>query len=182
MSEYRRSFIKSPRILGLALILVGVVALVGQIFGFNFSRFIWPFFIITPGVIFFIFSLTATSEGEGFAIVGSIMTVLGLLFLYQSTFDHWESWAYAWALIGPTAVGLGQIVYGTLKGKQNTVKSGWDVTKIGLGMFAIGFIFFELILNISGLRFGLMGWSILLIAVGVIVLLRALLTNSETGE
>ena len=33
-------------------------------------------------------------------------------------------------------------------------------------------------IEIIGLRFGLMGWSFLLIAAGVVVLLRALFTNS----
>ena len=50
----------------------------------------------------------------GFAIAGSIVTTVGSVLLYQQTTGHWESWAYAWALVGPGAAGLGMLVYGLL--------------------------------------------------------------------
>jgi len=177
MTESNR-FIHTPRVLGVALIFIGALALAGQIFDFDLGRFLWPFFIIVPGALVFISALTGSGD-EGLAITGSILTVLGTLFLYQSIFDHWESWAYAWALVGPTAVGLGQTVFGTVKGRPATVTAGWDVLKVGLIMFVIGFAFFELLINVSGFNLGLTGWAVLFIALGVFVLVRALLPEHK---
>ena len=68
----------------------------------------WPFFVIIPGVILMLSSLIPKPPGGvGFAIAGSIVTTVGLVLLYQEQTAHWESWAYAWALVGPGAAGLG---------------------------------------------------------------------------
>ena len=40
---------------------------------------------------------------EGLAIAGSIVTVSGLILLIQDATAHYESWAYAWALVFPGA-------------------------------------------------------------------------------
>lgn len=53
--------------------------------------------------------LAGGRSAAGLTIPGSIITTIGLLLLYQETFDHFESWAYAWALI-PTAVGVGIVI------------------------------------------------------------------------
>ena len=43
---------------------------------------------------------------------GMEVVYIGLLLFYQNTFNHFESWAYAWALI-PFAVGIGLVINGT---------------------------------------------------------------------
>jgi hypothetical protein len=157
--------------LGAILVVVGLLFLVGQVFDISFGRFLWPFLIIIPGVLLFGLALTTGGQaGEPMAIFGSMVTVVGLLLLYQNTTDHWESWAYAWALVAPTSVGLGQIVYGALKGQQNTLKSGTRLATVGIAVFLVGAVFFELIIGISGLGLGGLGWPLLLIGLGVILL------------
>ena len=37
--------------------------------------------------------------------IDHVVTTVGLVLLYQNTTGRWESWAYAWALVGPAASG-----------------------------------------------------------------------------
>lgn len=60
---------------------------------------LWPLFIAVPGVIFLYHAMTGTSsESADMIFPGAILTATGGLLLYQSLTDHWESWAYAWAM------------------------------------------------------------------------------------
>jgi hypothetical protein len=131
-----------------------------------------------PGVLLFVFALTTGgSAGEGLAIFGSVVTMTGTLLLYQNTFGHFQSWAYAWALVAPTSIGLGQIIYGSIRAREQMVVNGRRLTTIGGVIFLVGAVFFELIIGISGFGLGRLGlgsyaWAILLVGLGVIILLR----------
>jgi hypothetical protein len=172
--------------LGGVLVIVGILFVLGQLFNIHLGRFLWPFFIIVPGVLLFVFALTARgSAGEGLAIFGSVVTMTGTLLLYQNTFDHFQSWAYAWALVAPTSVGLGQIIYGSMKDREQMVVNGRRLAAIGGVIFLVGVIFFELIIGISGFGLGRLGlgsyaWAILLIGLGVFLLLRTLWSGTPT--
>jgi hypothetical protein len=168
-------------ILGIILIVLGVLALAGQFLQIRVGDFIWPFFIIGPGVLLFIFSVGIESElGEPLAMLSGILATLGLLLLYQSVTGHWASWAYAWSLMTPMGVGLGQILYGRIKQKEQAIKTGTTLVNIGVIMFLVGLVFFELILNISGFGLGSWGWPILFIGLGLLYLLRGLLQGRES--
>lgn len=162
-------------VLGLLLILVGVVFLVGQFLDIDLGRLAWPLFIIVPGAAVYLASLAMPEEpGKGFSAVGSIVTMVGLILLYQNTFDHFESWAYAWALVAPTSLGLGWIGYGLIRGNRETLDEGLRVAGVGLVMFLVAATFFELVIGISGFRLAWADdlWPILLIALGLILLVR----------
>jgi hypothetical protein len=168
--------IRFIRAFGIALIVLGIVALLAQVFQLNLGGLIWPFFIIVPGVLLFTFGLALEgSPGEPIAMLSGIVTMVGLLLLYQSITGHWASWAYAWVLIAPTGVGVAQMLYGGLKDHPSAIKSGGVLVKIGMIMFVTGLVFFELILNISGLGLSFIGWPLLFIGLGVYVLLRGVL-------
>jgi len=149
---------------------LGILLLLGEIFHFSLGRFLWPFYIIVPGVLLFALALASKRAGEGLAITGSIITMVGLVLLYQNTTGHWQSWAYAWALVAPTSIGLGQAVFGALTHRDHVFKSGLSLAKIGGIIFLVGAAFFELVIGISGLRY--IGWPLLLIGVGVFMVLR----------
>lgn len=160
-------------LLGGLLIVLGVVFLLGEMLDIRIGQFVWPFFVIAPGVLLFLLSLTVDdSAGQGMAAAGGIVTMVGLLLFYQNVFDHWESWAYAWALVAPTAVGLGMFAYGLLKGNPEARQSGADLAKVGLGIFFVAAFFFELVIGISGFGLGRLGWPLLLIALGLILMIR----------
>lgn len=167
-------------ILGASLLIVGVLLLLGQFLRIPLADYLWPFIFIVPGVILFISAVNMESGGVGLALAGGILTALGGLFLVQSLTGFWASWAYAWSLIAPTSIGLSQWIYGSIKRNDSLVTSGQQLMKVGLTIFVIGFIFFEIILGISGFgieQFGLPVIPIVLIAVGIFILVRALLVK-----
>lgn len=97
--------------LAIGLIGLGILFLVGQLLGISLIGWLWPFFVITPGVLFFVVMALGGKDASGFAIPGSIITTVGLILFYQNLTGHWASWAYAWALIFPTAVGAGMMIH-----------------------------------------------------------------------
>lgn len=162
-------------VVGIALIALGVVFLVGELLDINIWPFGWPIFILLPGLLLLAFSFVTKGEtGEPLAIAGSMLTALGILFLYQNTTNHWQSWAYAWALIAPASVGFGQFLHGTIRDKENLVETGRRLILIGGIIFAVGFVFFELVIGISGLALGSFGWALLLIGLGALLIFHSL--------
>ncbi len=138
---------------------------------------IWPFFVILPGIGLVLAALFADIGGKVVASLGGAVTAVGLLLLYQNTFSHFESWAYGWALVFPVGVGVGWILFGSNTNDAGLVEQGWKYTLFGLAIFALGFVFFEAIIGISGdAIFGSFRTSpllpILLIAAGVALVYR----------
>src|ERR671916_2456057 len=142
--------------LGVLLIVLGALFFAGQAIGFDLGRFEWPFFVIIPGLAVFGIGLAAGGPtGERITPLGGAVTVAGVILLYQNTADHFESWAYAWALVFPTSTGLGRMVYGSLKGTKEMVETGGRSALIGAALFVVGASFFELVVGIGGFGLGL---------------------------
>ena len=85
-------------VLGVALVIVGAgVFLLRELQIDPFKAISdagWPYFVIVPGVILLLASLVPTPpRGVGFAIAGSIVTIVGVVLLYQQTTGHWTRWA-----------------------------------------------------------------------------------------
>jgi len=175
-----KSFDRGVLILGASLLIIGVLLLLGQFLRIPLADYLWPFIFIIPGVILFISAVNMQSGGSGLAIAGGILTALGGLFLFQSITGFWASWAYAWSLVAPTSIGLSQWIFGSIKKNDSLVTSGQQLMRVGLTIFAIGFTFFEIILSISGFgleQFGLPVIPIALIAIGIFILIRALVVK-----
>jgi hypothetical protein len=137
-------------VLGGALVLVGAILLLGQLARVDVGHYGWPLFVIAPGALLLFVALTARGPaGEGMAIVGSIVTVTGLILLYQNVTDHFESWAYAWALVFPGAIGAGMMLYGLVAGRPGNVRVGTRLLGAALVIFLVGAAFFEGVLGIG---------------------------------
>jgi hypothetical protein len=163
-------------ILGGLLIAVGAVTLLASRTGFELGDLVgehgWPLFVIVPGIVLFLVAfIPAPPAGLGFAIAGSIVTAIGLLLWYQELTDHYESWSYAWALAGPTAAGLGMVVYGLLTGTRRFVDVGIRLAAVFGVVFLAGAWFFETIFETGRAPFDLGdNWPVVLIVAGVILL------------
>jgi len=100
---------RSSAVVALVLIGLGVVFLAFNLVpGLQIAR-TWPviFFVIALG--FYLPALLWPSARQGLAalfIPGSVLLVLGLIFLYNTFTNDWGAWAYIWTLI-PGGVGLG---------------------------------------------------------------------------
>jgi hypothetical protein len=151
ISQTPRQPRRQSTVLGGLFVLVGAILLAGQFVRVDVGRYGWPLFVIAPGVAILFLALTARGAvGEGLAILGSIITVSGLILLYQNATDHFESWAYAWALAFPGAIGIGMVLYGLRAGRPGNVRTGTRLAGTGLVLFLVGAAFFEGVIGIGG--------------------------------
>ncbi len=121
------------------------------------------------------------AKEQGMVIGGTVVTTVGLVLLYQDQTGRWESWAYAWALVGPAASGLGLALWGLRSGNGADVRNGtWGLLG-GLAIFGVAFLFFEGVIGIGGDRLALPEWLLpaAVIAIGVVVLLRGVIERRE---
>lgn len=141
---------RSASIFGLLLVGLGITFFLGQIFEINLWGVVWPFFVIVPGVMFYIFMTMAGKPGGPLAIPATIVTTVGLILLFDSITGVWYTWSYMWALIFPTSIGVGMMIGGRWSGSEPLSRNGRRLTAIGLGIFLFFAVFFELVLNIGG--------------------------------
>jgi hypothetical protein len=162
-------------VLGFALIILGLVFFAGQALNMDIGEVAWPFYVIAPGLALAAVGLTQRG-GSGLTIAGSVVTMIGLVLLYQNATDRFESWAYAWALVGPGGSGIGMLLYGTRSGDRKMARDGFWTILGAFGLFAVGLVFFEGIVGISGERLPLPNWvlPVAVIVIGLVVLLRGL--------
>lgn len=177
-----RSGSPGATVLGGVLIVLGLVFFASQQLNIDIGEWAWPFYVIAPGVAMATFGLTQR-RGSGLTIAGSIVTMVGLMLLYQNATGHWESWAYAWALVGPGGSGIGMLLYGTRSGDTKMARDGFFTTLTALGLFAAGLVFFEGILGISGRRLPLPEWVLpaAVILIGLLLLLRGVTYRGHRG-
>ena len=180
--EPRRGYPGSA-VLGGILIVVGLIFFASQQLNIDIGEATWPFYVIAPGAGLLALGLMQR-RGEGLVIAGSIVTMVGLVLFYQNATNHWESWAYAWALVGPGGSGIGMLLYGTRSANVKMARDGFWAIVTALGIFAVGFIFFEGVIGISGRRLPLPEWAmpVAIIVIGVLVLARGLTARRHHPE
>ena len=158
---------------GTLLIMLGLTLLINPITGINPWAVIWPFCILVPGVLFFLAMLGGGRTTAPLAIPGSIITTVGLILFYQNTFGYFQSWAYAWALVVPTSIGIGLLLMGWLREQARVRVVGAYFTAIGLGLFVFLAALFEVGVFRSSLAVRI-GWPLLLIAAGLALTIGSL--------
>ncbi|HUF07208.1 MAG TPA: hypothetical protein VMP86_07460 [Candidatus Binatia bacterium] len=171
--------------LGVILVVVGLVLFLGQLLDIGIGDIGigdigWPFFVIAIGLVLLVLGLSVVRE-TGLIVGGTVVTVVGLVLFYQHRTDHWESWAYAWALVGPAASGLGLALSGIRFRDGGDVRRGtWGMLG-GLALFAIGFLFFEGVIGISGERLPFADWvlPVAVIVIGAVLLARGLMQRRD---
>lgn len=171
-------------VLGLALVILGGLALVGRTFQIDLLGLGWPIFVIAPGLALFAAGIAVGGgAGLGLAIPGGITAMVGVVLSVQAATGLWATWAYAWALVAPGGVGLAMVLYGLLTGQRDTMREGLPVLLTGLGLF-VGFgLFFEGVLHLSGSAFDMSQpiFAGALVVLGVAILLLALVGRRDRG-
>ena len=176
----------APAVFGLVMVVVGAVALAIQQVDINFlpnlGSWGWPLFILVPGLVLLGAAVIAPRPGGvAFAVGGAVVTTVGGILLYQSQSGHWESWAYAWALL-PTAAGLAFLGYGLLVSDRRMRAVGAWLAGVAGSVFIAAAWFFEGIFAGED-RFVPAGnwWPIALIGLGAAFVLWALLRPNNAG-
>lgn len=160
--------------LGVVLVVVGLFALGVVLFDIDLTQYGWPLFVIVPGLTLLVVGFLG--GGSGASVPGGIVTMLGLVLAYQNSTGDWPSWAFAWALIAPGGVGLGLYLQALRDRDPVMLRRGRTLVFVAALIFMIGFVFFESILGISGLDYGIFGKAALpalLIVIGIILLVRS---------
>lgn len=177
---------RQSTVLGGLLVLIGAILLARQFFRLDIGHYGWPFFVIAPGILILFVALTARGAvSEGLAIFGSILTVSGLILLVQDATDHYESWAYAWTLVVPGAIGLGMVLYGLTAHRAGNVRSGMRLLGIALVLFLLGAVFFEGIIGLGGYHLDQqagVALGVLIIALGGLMLMRNLTSSDRNSR
>ena len=71
-----------------------------------------------------------------------------------------------WALVGPAASGLGLALWGIRSGDAADVRNGtWGLLG-GLALFAVGFLFFEGVIGLSGEPWPIPEWALPVLVIG----------------
>lgn len=137
-------------VIGGFLVILGVLALLGQVLDFDAFGVGWPLLVVAVGIVLFASALAVPGPGGvGLAIPGGIVTMVGVVLAFQNATGLWATWAYAWALVAPGGVGLGMVAYGLLTNRREIVRGGWPPLFIGVALF-LGFgLFFEGILGLN---------------------------------
>lgn len=172
----------SPRtpglIFGTLLIVLGVLFLVQQFLAIDIWDWMWPFLILFAGLFFFAMMFAGGRSSAGLAIPGSILTMVGLILVVQNVFDLFQTWAYAWALVFPVSLGVGQYIDGVWRADPGRKAHGLRQIQAGLILFVLLGAFFELVINLSGFssdRLAQYAWPLILILFGLWLLARTLI-------
>ena len=161
---------RASLLVGLALIGLGILFLLQQIFNWSIWGSLWPLVVIAAGGVFFA-GMAAGGKGAGpLAIPGAIITVIGAMLFVFNLIGRWEAWAYSWGLI-VAAVGLGLAIWGWWSDLPGLRRSGFDVIRTGLILFVIFAFMFE-VLFFRSVKVGDWVFPALLIGLGVWLLLR----------
>lgn len=156
-------------ITGVTLLALGAILIVLNLIpGIKINQF-WPLIFIAAGIGFFLPVWIWPGSRHGLAglyIPGSILLVLGLLFLYNALSHDWASWAFAWMLI-PASVGFG-IFLGAWIGEWGKAPKA-----TGLWIGVISLAFFSLFAALFGTLFMKSLGAIFLIGAGVLFILFA---------
>ena len=178
MNDAQRSRVTSG--LGVLFVALGLLFLAQLLLGLSLSA-IWPFFIIAVGLVFFAGVVVGGRPAGPLAIPGAIITMVGVILLYQSAFDRYETWAYTWTLL-LVATGIGVLIDAAWRNRPERARLGRTVIGVGVALFVVGFFFFEFALDLSGLTdqlppglggraVGVLG-ALALIALGAYLLIR----------
>lgn len=142
---------RNTRALGLLLLAVGVWILVARFIHIDLGSWLWPFWVIVPGGLIIALGFRDTHRSsKGLVTFGSIIAVTGIILFVQNITGQWQSWAYAWALLFPGSIGLGQYLWGKRAGNVTEVQRGEKTMQTAAVLFAAFGLFFEVVLGIGG--------------------------------
>jgi hypothetical protein len=166
--------------LGVALVVIGGLALLGRALSIDILGLGWPLFVLIPGMVLFAAGVAVGGRaGLGLAVPGGIVSMVGVVLSVQAATGLWATWAYAWALVAPGGIGFALLVYGLITGQPDLARNGLPILLTGLGLFVAFGLFFEGILHLSGAALPL---AEPVLAGGLIVLGVAILVLGVMGR
>lgn len=129
----------------------------------------WPLGIVGFGLFLLLLGLFVGSAEM--AVPAAVFAGIGGILYWQNNTGNWESWAYIWTLI-PGFAGIGVILSGLISGKVS------GALRAGIWQIMISLVLFFIFGSFLG-GLDLIGpyWPVLLILLGVVLLLRTMLSK-----
>ncbi|MFQ6618484.1 MAG: LiaI-LiaF-like domain-containing protein [Fidelibacterota bacterium] len=146
-------------IIGLILIVIGVILIFGNLGFFDIQKF-WPLVIVASGLAFF-YGYLADKRSYGFLMPGSIITIIGLLFLFCSL-TTWAWMEYLWPVFILSPVPGFILMY--IAGER---KEGFLVPAVILSIIGVFFLLETFSLGTY--------WPVILIIAGIYLLIKSVL-------
>ncbi len=137
----------------------------------DLANILWPFYIIVPGIMLFVFAFAGGRKTSGLVIPASIVTTIGLILFSQNITNNFKSWVYTWALI-PASSGLGMLIMSNMTDNFAMQEKAYKAIKTSLLMFLAFGVFFELFIFRSWMNSGMFAYAlpIVLILAGLFML------------
>jgi hypothetical protein len=122
----------------------GVVLLLASMFDVHLIDFLWPLFIIIPGLLLMYPAYRATAEEQSgwsfLAVPGAMIAATGILLGVMNLFDHFEAWAYTWTMI-PAAAAAGVLYITRYDGNVRLELRAHKFIRV-MAMLMVGLAFF----------------------------------------
>lgn len=133
-----------------ALLLIGAggLLLFASLFNIHLIDYIWPGFVIGPGLLLLWPAYKSTPKKHSrlsfLAVPGAILTTIGALLFLMNMTNYFEAWAYSWTLL-LAAVPAG-IMYMKRFDSGNSIHvNGRKFMRVMFIIFGIMAVFFEII-------------------------------------
>jgi hypothetical protein len=122
----------------------GVVLLLARMFDVHLIDFLWPGFIIIPGLLLMYPAYKSTADetsGWSFlAVPGTMIVATGVLLFIMNLFNHFEAWAYVWPMI-PAAAAAGVLYFTRYDGNSRLEQRAHKFIRV-MVMLMVGLAFF----------------------------------------
>lgn len=148
---------------------IGGLLLAANLFDFALMDFLWPGFIIVPGLLLLWPAYNSVPEQNSrlsfLAIPGAMLTTIGLMLFMMNMTDHFEAWAYSWTLL-PASVAWAAMYIHRFEPDRKIHETGHKFIRSMIMAFGGLFVLFELVIwgNFHPLlALGLIGYGIYLL-------------------
>jgi hypothetical protein len=126
------------------LIGTGAALLVAGLFDLHLMDYLWPGFIIVPGLLLMLPAYKSTALEQSklafFAIPGAVMVATGVLLGVMNLFNYFGAWVYAWPLL--LAAAAGGVLYITRFDENADLERRAYKFIRTMGMIVLGMAFF----------------------------------------
>ena len=128
---------------------IGVLLLAANLFHIHLMQFLWPGFVIAPGLMLMWPAYDSTVERQRplsfLAVPGAMMITISMLLFAMNLVNHFESWAYSWPLVLASVAGA--LMYIKRFEPQNHIhESGHSFVRIMILLFMGFAAFFEILI------------------------------------
>lgn len=157
--------------LATGLVAGGVILLVANLLNISLMFFLWPMFIIGPGLLL-LWPAYQSAPGNRsklafLAVPGAMTLATGVLLFLMNLVNHYESWAYSWTLV----LAAGAAGYAYMHRFDESNERGDKAYRFIRAMvltFMVLAVFFEVLVFQS---LGIW-WPVLLIGLGLYLFVR----------